>query len=63
MFQPNSNLVQNNQNANNVNSSNSQNASSNVIDTFLRDDFQLVKPMPSDPVSYMKEIRFNMSYC
>ena len=42
---------------------NSQNISSNVIDTFYRDDFQLVKPMPSDSSSYMREIRFNMNYC
>ena len=42
----------------------SANQSSNIIDTFLRnDDFQLVKTMPSDPESYKKEIRFNMNYC
>ena len=48
MFQPNPINVQSHQPGNLVNTQNSQNASSNVIDTFMRDDFQLVKPMPAD---------------
>lgn len=41
----------------------SHNTSAAVIDTFMRDDFQLVRPMPSDTQSLLREIRFSMNYC
>ena len=41
----------------------SNNTSAAVIDTFLRDDFQLVRPMPADQLSLQREIRFTMNYC
>ena len=41
----------------------SHNTSAAVIDTFLRDDFQLVRPMPADLQSLQREIRFSMNYC
>ena len=40
----------------------SQNTSNGVIDTFMKDDFKLVKPMPTDTASLTREIRFNMAY-
>ena len=39
------------------------NSSAAVIDTFMRDDFQLVRPMPTDLLSVQREIRFSMNYC
>ena len=38
-------------------------SAANVIDTFMRDDFQLVRPMPNDLQSVQREIRFSMNYC
>ena len=40
----------------------SHNTSTGVIDTFLKDEFQLVKAMPADINSLAREIRFNMAY-
>ena len=41
----------------------SQNTSAAVIETFMRDDFQLVRPIPADTTSLQREIRFSMNYC
>lgn len=41
----------------------SQNTSGAVIDTFMRDDFQLVRAMPADMKALQREIRFSMAVC